>query len=190
MLNQEEKILFNIQNTSSPFSGILPFYEPLYQIDLNTRTIEKPDTVVVKKDHYSTVYHFSVDRYFDYMDLSTTSCIIIYNIDGQNYVYPVPFYDTATFNSYNKMIIPWQIDRGVTAKEGNITFSFRFFKVTGDTENNAEIAYSLNTQPQILTISKGLDAPDLHVGDLDQEQNEKLSFLYTLIDTVKKAKDD
>lgn len=188
MLRKELDILYQIQNTYPPCPAELPSHEPLYNIDLSTRTIEKPNEIVVKKDHNSTVFYFMVDRYFDYMDLSTTCCIITYTINNENYAYPVPFYDIYTYNHHNKMIIPWQLDRIVTSQTGEVAFSFKFFKIEGDTSDNAEIVYSLSTQPSKIFISRGIDAPELHFEDLDDEQNKKLSFLYSLIDQVQTLK--
>lgn len=188
MLRKEVDILYQIQNTSPPSLTEMPSHDPLYNIDLNTRIIETPKEVVVKKDHNSTVFYFLVDRYFDYMDLSTTCCIITYTINNENYAYPVPFYDTYTFDKDNKMVLPWQLDRVVTSRTGEVMFSFKFFKMTGDTSDNAEIAYSLSTQPTTIVISNGIDAPELHFGDLDEEEHQQLSFLYSLIEQVQETK--
>lgn len=188
MIGKELNILYQIQNTYPPCPAELPTHEPLYNIDLNTRTIETPKEIVVKKDHNSTVFYFLVDRFFDYMDLSTTCCIITYTIDDESYAYPIPFYDIYSYSQYNKMVIPWQLDKIVTQKAGDVSFSFKFFKITGDTPTTAKIVYSLNTQPTKITISKGIDPSDLHLDDLDEEQNAKLSFLYTLINQVQDLK--
>jgi len=51
------------------------------------------------------------------------------------------------------MLIPWQISGLVARAPGNITFSFRFYKLneTGD------FIYCLNTSPATSKILNGLD---------------------------------
>ena len=202
MLRKEVDILYQIQNTSPPSLTEMPSHDPLYNIDLNTRIIETPKEVVVKKDHNSTVFYFLVDRYFDYMDLSTTCCIITYTINNENYAYPVPFYDTYTFDKDNKMVLPWQLDRVVTSRTGEVMFSFKFYKIEGDISENAEMIYQLNTKTASIFVEEGLDAPEiskeyleeLYGGEGDSETEEEakdegpLSYLYWLIDSVAKIK--
>ena len=85
----ELDFLYRIHTKETPCLVELPGGRQSYTIDLNTRTINSPKILSVKKDHLSTVIYFNVDRFFDYMDLSTTSCVIIYQTpDGQSHFYP------------------------------------------------------------------------------------------------------
>ena len=118
MTGNELDLLFQIQHSSPPGPIELPNYDPAYHVNLNTREIETPKDVVVTKDHNSTVFYFIVDRYFDFVDLSTVGCVILYTIKEKTYIYPVPYCDIYTLNHYNKMILPWTLDEVVTQQEG------------------------------------------------------------------------
>jgi hypothetical protein len=68
--------------TNAPSNVFLPYAHNIYDIDLNTRTIRGPSVLSVQRDHKSEIIYFKVDRYFDYMDLSNTVCIIEYIVPG------------------------------------------------------------------------------------------------------------
>jgi hypothetical protein len=89
-----------------------------YDIDLNTRIINSPAHISVEKDHKSTVIYFRVDRYFEYMDLANTMCVIEYLVPGDTskvpYIYIVPFFDTVAEMGKKKMIFPWVVGNPVT----------------------------------------------------------------------------
>lgn len=55
---------------------LLPRSENIYNIDLNSRTVEAPEFLSVLDDHASETIYFTVDRFFDNMDMSTTACVI------------------------------------------------------------------------------------------------------------------
>ena len=50
--------------------------ETIYDINLDTRIIDSPKFIGVEKDHAAETIYFKVDRYYDYMDLANTICII------------------------------------------------------------------------------------------------------------------
>jgi hypothetical protein len=86
-------------------------HEKIYNIDLNTRKVEEPKFISVIEDHASEVIYFSVDRFFDYMDLATMTCLIEYiNAKGEKGIYAVPFYDIQTLRDEGKMLLPWVIN--------------------------------------------------------------------------------
>ena len=74
----ELDFLYRIEKQETPAIIKLPGGIESYSIDLNTRQINSPKVLSVKKDHLSTVIYFNVDRFFDFMDLSTLNCVIIY----------------------------------------------------------------------------------------------------------------
>jgi hypothetical protein len=76
----------------------LPAGEIVYDIDLNSREINSPKFLSVKKDHKSETVYFRVDRFFDYVDLSTTVCLVQYITPKtkKSRIYVVPFYDIAS----------------------------------------------------------------------------------------------
>lgn len=131
-----------------------------YDIDLNTRVIAGPAILSVERDHQSSVVYFRVDRYFDYMDLSNTVCVVEYTIPGDKskvpYVYIVPFFDTSAQVSQKKMIFPWVIGNPATQQDGVIEYAIRFFKVSDD-RTNPVVKYDLHTLPAKTKVLAGLD---------------------------------
>ena len=153
--------LSNIQAKNPPSNVYLPFAHNTYDIDLNTRTIRGPSVLSVQRDHKSEIIYFKVDRYFDYMDLSNTVCIIEYIVPGDKqripYLYVVPYYDTRKYMSESKMIFPWAVGGPATSKSGTIEYAIRFFKVDGQGKD-AKLVYNLNTLPTTSNILYTLEA--------------------------------
>ena len=59
----------------------LPLEEPMFEINANTRKITVPEDfrvngLSVQGDHLAEIVFFSIDRYFDYTDLSLTDITI------------------------------------------------------------------------------------------------------------------
>lgn len=110
--------LWEIQNMNLLRKVVLvPHNEKILAVDLNARTIETPEFLSVSKDHEAETIYFEFDRYYDMVDLTTMICIIQYkNAAGEEFIYPVPFYDIDTL-SYkgNKVLIPWCIQGPATA---------------------------------------------------------------------------
>ena len=93
--------LFQIQDHNAPsLALLLPRDEIIYNIDLNTRKIEAPDVLSAQYDHYAETIYFSVDRYFDNMDLTNTVCVVQFineKNEEEGHLYVVPFYDITYF---------------------------------------------------------------------------------------------
>ena len=132
----------------------LPLDEPLFEINANTRAISVPaefrsNGLSVQGDHLAETVFFSIDRYFDYTDLSTTDITINWKM-GQN---------TGRTKNFimNTEILPghivfgWPINNVITAKSGSLTFAVEFRK-----EQNGEIAYNFNTLAANINIKDGL----------------------------------
>ena len=160
----ENQQLLDIQRQSSPEFLVLPGYQDVgYNIDLSTRTVQSPEFLSVEKDHNSEVKYFIVDRYFDHKDLSTSVGVIQYiNANGDQFIYPIPFFDTLTLKDVNKMIIPWNIGGSATAYAGDIVYSFRFYEFEKNIDLNGDaiygdLIYNLNTLPATSKILHGLD---------------------------------
>lgn len=156
-----------INNANPPVFAQLPQAENIYNIDIKTREIDPPQFLTVEGDHISETIYFVVDRYAEYMDLSETCCIIYYiNAEKERGIYCVPFYDIYTLKKENKMLIPWCIDRIVSASFGNVEFAITFFKVETQYEPNLGsmepvITYRLNTLPATSRVLKGIDKFEL-----------------------------
>lgn len=173
--------LYVIQSQNPPSFVLFPDTKEIYDIDLNTRTIDTPKFLSVLKDHQSETIYFRVNRYHDYMDLSNTTCVIQYiTPDKKVHLYAVPFYDIMTEHNKNKMIFPWCIDGIVTEFNGPVTFSIRFFIAEQEivtvkdyidaadveeenppTEVKYNLIYSLTTLPAQSQVLNGMDVPEL-----------------------------
>jgi hypothetical protein len=77
-------------------------------VDLNTRKISAPPFLSVEADHSAEIIFFSIDRYYDSMDLSQLVGMIQFR-DAKNreYYYVIPYYDTTSVEQ--KIIFPWNI---------------------------------------------------------------------------------
>lgn len=132
--------------------------EPIYKIDLNTRKIEAPQFLSVLEDNSAEVLWFSVDRFYDDVDLFGTTCWVQYkNALGETYISVLNPQIIANYD-HNILFIPWPISAAATRAPGNISFSFQFFKIS---EDQQRVYYSINTQ---VVTSKVLDT--LHVNPL------------------------
>ena len=140
--------LYELQTKNAPSNVFLPYAHNIYDIDLNTRTIHGPELISVRRDHKSHVIYFKVDRYYDYMDLANTICVVEYIIPGDisrvPHIYVVPFFDTSKFVHENKMIFPWSVGGAATVKDGTIEYAIRFYKIDGEGKNR-KLVYNLNT---------------------------------------------
>ena len=104
--------------------------EKIYSIDLNTRVVESPEFLGALEDLGSEIIYFKIDRFYDYMDLATTSCVIEYvNAKGESGLYAVPFYDVMSFSNERQMLIPWCISNLVTEAIGEVKFQIFFYKI-------------------------------------------------------------
>ena len=153
--------LYDLQARYAPSNVYLPLVENTYDVDLKTRTIYGPEFISAQRDHKAEVIYFKVDRYFDYMDLSNTVCVIEYIVpkDPERipHIYVVPFYDTTRYMDENKMIFPWSVGGAATLNSGTIEYAIRFFRVQGDGKN-AELVYNLNTLPAKSKVLTSLEA--------------------------------
>ena len=156
--------LFLIQAQTSPTIVNLHKAKKVYDIDLNSRKISTPEFLSISKDHKSTVIYFRVDRYYDYMDLSNTVCIIQYIPSGSTdriaHTYVVPFYDIISNSDQGKIIFPWVIGGAATQQEGNIEFAIQFYRIEIDDDNKPTLVYNLNTEPAKSKILYGLNTDD------------------------------
>ena len=137
------RFLKNIQDGYNPpdIRIRIPQDEPVYSVDLNTRKIDTPAFLSVEADHSAEIIFFSIDRYYQSMDLSQMVGMIQFR-DAKNneYYYIIPYYDTASVDQ--KIIFPWNIQSPVTKYSGTISFSIKFFKVE---PTSGKLLYEINT---------------------------------------------
>lgn len=155
--------LYQIQTQSPPAINNLPKTGTIYDIDLNSRTVAAPKLLSVSRDHKSGVIYFRVDRFYDYMDLAETICLIQYipphSKEKITHTYIVPFFDILSHSDKGKMIFPWVVGGAATQVEGEIQFAIRFYKVDIK-DGKATLVYNLNTSPATSRILYGLEADD------------------------------
>lgn len=145
---------------------LLPDDQQIIEVDLNTRTIAVPQFLSVQFDHNSEVVYFKTPRYFEGVDLATTTCIIQYvNADGDTGIYCVPFYDLTHFeyddsNMATPMILlPWALGGLATISAGTIRFNIRFYIINGSTK---EFDFNLSTKVTEALILQGMNlSPDM-----------------------------
>lgn len=102
----------------------LPYDEPIYKIDLNTRTIETPKFLSVLEDHNSEIIWFKVDRFYDDFDLYGCTCLIQYKnaLKEQHVCMVVP--KVIKESNHDVLYIPWPISGAATKAAGKIEFAF------------------------------------------------------------------
>lgn len=147
--------LWEIQNQYLTKRAVLvPHNEKVFDIDLNKRTVQVPEYLSVQQDHESETIYFKFDRFYDTVDLTNMVCVIQYkNAGGEEYFYPVPFYDITTYGDEpgHKVLIPWCIQGPATAYAGLVEFSVIFFRL----DANSNLIYMLNTIPAKGKILQG-----------------------------------
>ena len=178
--NSEEYLNFltKIQNGTPSYELPIPSNEPIYEIDLNTRIINAPKFLSVETDHDAEFIYFSIDRYFESMDLLTCAGLVLFkNAKNEEYAYLIPAYNLNILPG--KIVFAWNIQGAVTKYSGNVQFAFKFFKLVEsenmDEESNSfkpVLEFDLNTlvaQSKILSgwasISKS-DPSDLYVPEV------------------------
>lgn len=137
----------NIKAGTPTYKLRIPEDEPIYEIDLNTRTISVPQFLGVETDHEAEIIYFIMDRYYENIDLSHTVGLVVYkNAKKEEYAYVIPYYDIDT--EPDKIIFGWNIQGAVTKYTGTVQFAFKFFIVDDvviDDKLSKELLFELNT---------------------------------------------
>jgi hypothetical protein len=146
-----------IQDTNKPTIAVLaPGDEKIYNIDLETRKMETPTFLSVEKDHLAETIYFTVDRYYDGIDLSETTCIVQYiNANKEARIYAVPFFDITTHEG--KILFPWCIEGEATKAAGTVQYSFKFYHTFKGEKDEVLFDFNLNTIPTSSKVLTGLD---------------------------------
>ena len=130
-------------------------------VDLSKREIKLPssfyaDFLDVQNDHLAAEIWFRMDRYFEDVDLSKTTCVIEYiNAAGEGRICPILSIDTTTFNG--QLCVCWQVGREATKQAGKIKFVLHFYNIVQNSNGDFVYSYSLSTRPCEATILKSLD---------------------------------
>ena len=176
--------LHQIQSNNAPTIALIPNRENIYSINLETRSIETPEFLSVEKDHASETIYFIVDRYYDYVDLAQTICLVQYiNALGEAKIYPVPFYDVQTYGDDHKMLIPWNIGAGATVAAGDVQYSIKFYRLN---ELGTAFVYNLTTLPAVSKVLHGMDAQALNEADFTFSASQYDTLLSRIEDIDRK----
>lgn len=194
-------LLYRIQDPNRQDKIIqLPENEPIYNIDLNKRSIEAPQYLSVEYDHNAETIYFCVDRFFDNVDLATMFCVVQYQNANPNkaqggYIYAVPYFDITTMAKENKMLFQWAIEGPATAFSGTVTFSIKFYRISSIVIDNVDGSsmekkvydYVLNTQPSKSTVLHGFDV--LATSENYYFESSEVEQIYQRIEEVRRQND-
>ena len=155
-LNDYTSELEAIQNSNSSVStmSIDTLSEPYFIIDANAREISVPsqyEYIGVYNDHNAETIYFRINRYFDDVDLSQKTCLIMFvNPKGES------SYNVSNSMSVldDELIIGWTINHEHTAGVGILTFALCFYHIDEDT---SMFDYRWSTKPATTKILPGLE---------------------------------
>ena len=166
--------LINYHYNLPHLAVLAPRDERVFNVDLGSKEIDSPEFLSVEYDHNSETVYFVVDRYYDFMDLSQTACVIQYiNAKGEGRLYTVPFYDVETLYDEDKMLVPWCIEGEATKAAGEVSYSIRFFKVD---ESGQYVTFMLNTLPAVSKVLYGFNVMDFHPVNLTEDTYEPYKY--------------
>lgn len=149
---------------------LLPENDQIYEIDLDSRTINIPQFLSVQYDHNAEIIYFKCPRYFENVDLAGTVCIIEYiNAAGESGLYWVPYYnvdinydidlneDNESEDLTPQMLIPWAVGGLATASSGTVTFTVRFYQLDAVRKT---FLFNMSMQPAYGEVLHGIDLSD------------------------------
>ena len=135
---------------------LLPLDEPTFDINADSRNIKASRIVILQNDHNAETIQFTVDRYFDYMDLKEARIYAQWTLpsgkEGATWV------DEAKDLSIpGKIRFGWPLTADVTSEPGIVKYSIRFWnRSLNNASGKEEVEYSFNTLTSSLTISPSL----------------------------------
>lgn len=135
---------------------MIPLDEAEFAINANTRSINAPKITVVQKDNNAEMLIFTIDRYFDFMDLAADDMKIRVQWilpSGRSEAQDFEFVDLKSVPG--KIRLGWLLNDAVTSESGDVQYSVRFWKET-QIDNENKVIYSFNTLPAKFTVSKAL----------------------------------
>lgn len=154
---------------------LLPEKNQIIDLNLNDRTIDVPQFLSIQYDHNSEVVYFRTPRWFEGVDLATTTCIIQYiNASGNTGVYCVPFYDLTHYDYDDKgiatplILLPWSLGGLATISAGTIQFNIRFYIINDSTK---KFDFNLSTRVANSLILHGMDLKPEMIEQLKLDSN-------------------
>ena len=148
----------------NPTYMMLPLDETTFDINANNRAISAPKIVILQNDQIAETVIFTIDRYFDYMDLNNAEIWVQWSAPGKNGTIRegssrIEMKDIASVPG--KIRLGWPLDSDITKEPGTVKYSVRFWNkgIVKNDETDAEeekVVYSFNTLTSTLTISPSL----------------------------------
>lgn len=183
-IQEYNELLYAINDPNNTLSTTyyrIPYDEPIYKIDLNERTVEAPEFLSVLDDNNAEVVWFAVNRFYDDVDLFGATCYIQYkNALNEQYV-TITIPQVIAESDHDVLYIPWPVGAAATRGIGNVTFSFKFFKLS---EDQQRVFYSINTKPATSKILNGLHVDPLenipNDADIDPQYSELMNMFQKL----------
>lgn len=160
LFNHLETIV-NYEKRYHPTDSIvmfLPADESIFEIDANTRKITVPPAfangISVQGDEIAEILYFSIDRYFDAVDLYDKEIYIQWeNREGKMKILQPAFQKSLGIID-GKIVFGWPISSEVTEIAGPVNFSVRFYEMSKDKN---ELIYSFSTLTSTVKVNPGLD---------------------------------
>ena len=150
-------------NEIDPIFTILPATEETFNIDADKRTISIPSNfakygVGVQGDEIAEILYFSIDRYFDAMDLAEMDIIVQWKFagDNDNVSNLSATYKKSLTLQPGKIVFGWPITSEITERSGNVQFSIRFYR-RDEQDGDKKLIYSFSTLTSTIKIQSGLN---------------------------------
>lgn len=147
---------------------MLPLDETAFAINANTRSISTPKIVTLQNDQIAETVVFTIDRFFDYMDLYNATIYVQWTLpSGKEGATLVEMKDIESMPG--KIRFGWPLDSEITSEVGQVKYSVRFWNKGVVKENNQDVekvVYSFNTLTSSLNVSASLQpeiTPDLDI---------------------------
>lgn len=141
---------------------MLPLDETAFTINANTRAISAPKIVALQNDQIAETVVFSIDRFFDYMDLNNATIYVQWTLpSGKEGATQIEMKDIAS--EPGKIRFGWPLDSEITSEVGTVKYSVRFWNRD---ESGKEVVYSFNTLTSSFNVSASLQPeinPDLEI---------------------------
>lgn len=152
---------------ADPVFTMIPSDEEPFVIDANARTISIPAAfnkcAGVVGDDMCEIVTFTVDRYFDYVDLATAQICVQWSTSEGEGISHIGLRDLETVSG--KIRFGWPLTSEMTKKAGPITFAVRFFMKDPDTDKFVYLLNTLSTtitiRPTLILQNPGMDATDV-----------------------------
>lgn len=139
-----------------PSYVLIPSDEEPFVIDANARTISIPAAfnkcAGVVGDDMCEIITFTIDRYFDYVDLATANICIQWEANGHKGISHISLLDLGTVPG--KIRFGWPLTKELTGAPGAVKFAVRFFIKNKDTD---KYVYLLNTLTTTINIKDSLN---------------------------------